>query len=445
MPQFPDVSKSTALYARAGEIIPGRVQLISRRADQFANGVSPVYAQRAKGARFIDVDENQFVDWVNAVGAVILGHADDVVDGAVIEQIRRGSLYTLNSPLELELADELIATIPSAQMVRYTKGGGEACAVAARIARGATGRDKILICGYHGWHDWYQAANYGVDPVSGEYPFAGIEPIGVPAGLAGSVVPFKYGDLNMLEDLLKQHAGETAAIMMEPCRSEPPPAGYLEGVQALARAHGVILIFDEVSCGWRQAIGGMQQVTGVIPDMTVLAKAMSNGYPMGAVVGAREVMAPAARMFISSSYWSDNIGLVASLTTIRELKRRDSARRFDEIGESLRRALNQALADAGLGGACRGFSSNPMLAIQSPQGVDPRKANTLFIQEMARRGIHCSLSFKATLAHTEEDIRVTAAAATEALKVVKDAIDHDRFGQLLVVDLKKEPFRRQVA
>ena len=189
----------------------------------------------------------------------------------------------------------------------------------------------------------------------------------------------------------------------------------------------------------------MQQVTGVIPDMTVLAKAMSNGYPMGAVVGAREVMAPAARMFISSSYWSDNIGLVASLTTIRELKRRDSARRFDEIGESLRRALNQALADAGLGGACKGFSSNPMLVIQSPQGVDPRKTSTLFVQEMARRGIHCSLSFKATLAHTEEDIRVTAAAATEALKVVKEAIEHDRFGQLLVVDLKKEPFRRQVA
>ncbi|MCB1233354.1 MAG: aminotransferase class III-fold pyridoxal phosphate-dependent enzyme, partial [Verrucomicrobiae bacterium] len=207
-----------------------------------------VYAQRAKGSRFIDVDENEYIDWVNAVGAVILGHADEAVDDAVKEQIDRGSLYTLNSPLELELAEELCATLPSAEMVRYTKGGGEACAVAARIARGATGRDKILICGYHGWHDWYQAANFGVDPESGEYPFAGIEPIGVPKALAGTVIPFSYGNLTQLAELLEQHGGEVAAIMMEPARSTLPPADYLAGVQALARAHNVILIFDEVSC-----------------------------------------------------------------------------------------------------------------------------------------------------------------------------------------------------
>ena len=232
--------------------------MISRRADQFANGVSPVYAQQAKGSRFIDIDENEYIDWVNAVGAVILGHADDVVDGAVVEQIRRGSIYTLNSLLEIELAEELVETIPSAEMVRYTKGGGEACAVAMRIARGVTGRDKVLICGYHGWHDWYQAANFGVDPESGEYPFAGIEPIGVPKALAGTVIPFVYGDTEMLASLLDEHAGDVAAIMMEPARSELPPDGYLESVQALAKEHDVVLIFDEVSSGWRYRIGGIQ-------------------------------------------------------------------------------------------------------------------------------------------------------------------------------------------
>ena len=363
MTHFPDVSRSQELYKRAGELIPGWTQLISRRADQFARGVSPIYAQRAKGSHFIDVDENEYIDWVNAVGAIILGHADEVVDGAVKEQIDRGSLYTLNSPLEIELAEELCKTIPSAQMVRYTKGGGEACAVAARIARGTTGRDKILICGYHGWHDWYQAANYGVDPESGDYPFAGIEPIGVPHALAGSVIPFTYGNLEMLEALLKQHAGDVAAIMMEPARSELPAAGYLEGVKALAQQYEVILIFDEVSCGWRQAIGGIQSIVGVTPDMTVVAKAMSNGYPMGAVVGSRAVMEPAARMFISSSYWSDNIGLVASLTTIRELKRRDSESRLRETGEKLRSALNGAIAASGLSGRCAGIFANPYVAL----------------------------------------------------------------------------------
>ncbi|MEZ4706815.1 MAG: aminotransferase class III-fold pyridoxal phosphate-dependent enzyme [Caldilineaceae bacterium] len=439
-----DTTRSQDLYRRAGELIPGWTQLISRRADQFARGVSPVYAQRAKGSRFIDVDENEYIDWVNAVGAVILGHADDVVDGAVKEQIDRGSLYTLNSPLELELAEELCATLPSAEMVRYTKGGGEACAVAARIARGATGRDKILICGYHGWHDWYQAANFGVDPESGEYPFAGIEPIGVPKALAGTVIPFTYGDLAMLEQRLDEHHGEVAAIMMEPARSALPPAGYLQGVKALAHARDVILIFDEVSCGWRQAIGGIQSIVGVTPDMAVVAKAMSNGYPMGAVVGSRAVMEPAARMFISSSYWSDNIGLAASLTTIRELKRRDSETRFQAIGEKLRSALNAALADAGLAGRCIGLHSNPVVSIETPAEVDARKISTLFIQEMARRGVHTYMSFKATLAHTDTDIELTAAAATEAFGIIKSGLENDTLDQLLAADLKKEPFRRLV-
>ena len=444
MPKYPNVSRSLDLYKRAGELIPGWTQLISRRADQFARGVSPIYALRAKGSRFIDVDENEYIDWVNAVGAIILGHADEVVDRAVKAQIDCGSLYTLNSPLEIELAEELCDTIPSAEMVRYTKGGGEACAVAARIARGTTGRDKILICGYHGWHDWYQAANYGVDPESGEYPFAGIEPIGVPKALAGTVLPFRYGDLTMLEALLNQHDGEVAAIMMEPARSELPPAGYLEGVKALAHKHHVILIFDEVSCGWRPAIGGMQSVVGVTPDMTVVAKAMSNGYPMGAVVGSRAIMEPAGRMFISSSYWSDNVGLTASLTTIRELKRRDSERRFNEIGEKLRTAINGALAEAGLAGKCAGLAYNPYVALDLPPGVDPRKVSTLFIQEMARQGVHTYMSFKATLAHTDEDIVQTAAAATEAFKMIKAGIDQGNLDSLLVSDIKKEPFRRLV-
>ncbi|MCX6048077.1 MAG: aminotransferase class III-fold pyridoxal phosphate-dependent enzyme [Chloroflexi bacterium] len=444
MSTYPDVSRSLELYQRAGELIPGWTQLISRRADQFANGVNPIYAQRAKGSRFIDVDENEYIDWVNAVGAVILGHADDVVDSAVKEQIDRGSIYTLNSPLEIELAEELVNTLPSAEMVRYTKGGGEACAVAARIARGTTGRDIILFCGYHGWHDWYQAANFGVDPESGEYPFAGIEPIGVPKALAQTVLPFSYGNLTMLEALLDEHQGEVAAIMMEPARSELPPTGYLEGVQALAKKHDVVLIFDEVSCGWRQSIGGIQKIVGVTPDMTVVAKAMSNGYAMGAVVGSRAVMEPAGRMFISSSYWSENIGLVASITTIRELKRRDSETRFREIGEKLSAVLNQTIVAAGLKGACVGLHSNPSVSLEAPTGVNPRKISTLFIQEMARRGVHTYMSFKATLAHTDHDIQQTADAAYGALSVIKSGLENNNLDTLLVADLKKEPFRRQV-
>lgn len=442
--RYRGVQRSLDLYRQAGEVIPGWTQLISRRADQFAHGVSPIYAREAKGSRFIDVDGNEYLDWVNAVGAIILGHADDAVDDAVVEQLRKGSIYTVNSPLELELAFELNATVPSSEMVRYTKSGGEACAVAVRIARGTSGRDLILFSGYHGWTDWYQAANFGVDPESGEYPFAGIEPIGVPRALEGSAIPFSYGDLAMLEGLLQQHQGEVAAVMMEPMRSELPPAGYLEGVVDLARRYGVILIFDEVSCGFRMAVGGVQEYLGVTPDMTVFSKSMSNGYPMGAVVGSRAVMEPAKRMFISSAYWSDTIGLVASLTTIRELKRRDAQARFEQIGENLRTALNRALADAGLAGACTGVYANPVLSLELPEGMDGRKVATLFIQEMAKRGIHCQLSFKATLAHSEDDIAQTGAAATEALQVIRAGFEAGDLDSLLESDLKKEPFRRLV-
>ena len=439
-----NVTRSLETYRRAGELIPGWTQLISRRASQYAFGVSPIYARSAKGSRFIDLDGTEYIDWGNAVGAVILGHADDVVDSAVKSQIDRGSIYTLSSPLEISVAEELIDTIPSAEMVRYTKGGGEACAVAVRIARGSAGRDKILFCGYHGWHDWYQAANYHVDPESGEYPFAGIEPIGVPKALADTVAPFAYGDLDDLENLLEANRGEVAAIMMEPLRSELPAPGYLEGVQTLARKHDAILIFDEVSCGWRLSIGGAQKYLGVTPDMTVVAKAMSNGYPMGAVVGSREVMEPASRMFVSSSYWSDNIGLVAALTTIRELKRRDSETRFQEIGEKLRAGLTDALTASGLTGACTGLQTHPALTIELADETLRRKVNTLFVQEMAKRRIHCSTSFNLTLAHNDTDIQQTTEAATEALRVIKRGLDASNVDSLLECEIKKDPFRRLV-
>jgi glutamate-1-semialdehyde aminotransferase len=357
--------------------------------------------------------------------------------------VDRGSIFTVNSPMELDLADVLVETIPSAEMVRYTKGGGEACAVAVRIARGTTGRDKILFSGYHGWHDWYQAANYLVDPESGEYPFAGIEPIGVPRALAGTALPFGEGDLNGLERLFYENKGEVAGIMMEPMRSNLPPEGYLEAVKELAHANDAVLIFDEVSCGWRIAVGGAQEYLGITPDMTVVAKCMSNGYPMGAVVGSREVMEPASRMFVSSSYWSDNIGLAASITTIGELKRRDSATRFNEIGEGLKASLNDAIESVGISARCEGNWTNPHITVDVPDDSLRPKVNTLFVQEMARRGVQCSTSFKASLANSAEDIRMTAEAASEALGIVMKGLEGN-LDDLLEVDVGREPFRRLV-
>lgn len=435
--------KSMELYERAGELIPGKTQLVSRRASQFAEGVSPVYAEHAKGSRFLDVDGNEYIDWVNCVSAVILGHSDEVVNSAVKQQIDDSSLFTVNSPMEVELAELLVDTIPSAEMVRYCKGGGEACTVAIKIARGNTGRDKILFSGYHGWHDWYQSVNYLADPDTGEFPITGIEPIGVPKILAGTALPFTYGDLNNLEQLFEENKGEVAAVMMEPLRSGIPPEGYLESVQHIVRANDAILIFDEVSCGWRTRIGGIQEYTGVTPDMSVFAKAISNGFPMGVVVGSRDVMELAGRMFISSSYWSDNVGLAASLATINELKNRKSVSEFELLGEKMRTAMQGAIDSVGVPANVRGWHYRCAVNFDLPDDSLMPKVNTLFIQEMARRGIHCNIGFTPTLAHTDEDIQRTADAAEDTFKVVQRALEGE-LDNLLDVDPKREPFRRFV-
>ena len=439
MYEYKGVKRSMEIYEEAGKVIPGYTQLRSRLASGFAQGVSPVYADRAKGSRFTDVDGNEYIDWVNAVSAIILGHHDDVVDDAVKEQIDRGSIYTVNSPKEVELANELIDTIPSAEMVKFSKGGGDACAAAARIARGATGRDIILFSGYHGWHDWYQSANYL------DFPdlVTGVGTRGVPKALAGTAIPFGEGDIDRLAMLFERHKGEVAAGMMEPIRSTDPPEGYLEAVKQLCHDNDAILIFDEVSCGWRIAIGGAQEYYGITPDMTVVAKCISNGYPMGAVVGKREFMEPAEDMFISSSYWSDNIGLTASIATIRELKRRDSPARFKEIGENIRAAMKEAIADVGISADVVGLFKSPALHIDLPDESLRPKVTTLFIQEMAKRGVHTSGGFMATLAHTDEDIRITADAAREALEVVRDGLEGG-LDELLEAEERREPIQRIV-
>ena len=439
----PNVARSLEIYERARKLIPGVTQLISRRPTRAALGHSPIYAERAKGCRIWDVDGNEFVDWYSAVGPIILGYANDVVDDAVREQIARGSVYSIVHESSVALAELLVRLVPSAEMVRYAKGGGEACTVAVRIARGVTGRDKVLLCGYHGWHDWYLAANLGSERLSGHL-FNGIDPIGVPSALEGTALPFEYGDLDQLEDLLKANADEVACIIMEPMRTELPPEGYLQGVRALADKYGVVLIFDEVSCGWRAALGGVQELLGVTPDMTVFAKAISNGYPMAAVVGSRRVMEPMARMFISSAYWDDNIGIAAALATIQELERLDAPAIFERVGASLRQRVEDAARETGCPARCVGVSAHPGIRFDVTPEQAPKVA-TLFLQENARHGVILAGGMFFNTAHDDETaLDRTEAAVRESFAVIADGLQHDRLDELIECELVEESFRRLV-
>ena len=436
-PRAHDVSKSYALWERANRVIPGGSQLISRRPYAFANGVAPVYAQRGKGSRIWDDQGVEYVDYGMSVTSAILGYADDVVDEAVIEQIGKGTTYSLNSEREIELAELLIERIPCAEMVRFSKGGGESCGIAVRIARGATGRDVVLFSGYHGWHDWYLAAGHLEAGAFDPFAVPNIQPTGVPKALRGTSIPFPWGDIEPLERLLEQHRGQVAAIIMEPILlGEPPPEGYLASVRELATRENVVLIFDEVTTNFRYSATGIQEFVGVVPDLACFAKAISNGYAMGAVVGRRWVMEPASNMFVSSTYWSDLVGITAAITTLREIERRNVPGQLADYGERLQSGMREVLDEMDLPVEISGLPATPGFTFSDPFDAEATKTlNVLVAQETAKRGVLFNAHPRHSSAHSDHDLGMTLEAYRDALGVVKDALARDSVDDVLEASL----------
>jgi len=291
------------LYRHARTRIPGCAQLLGKRPEQFLPEGWPAYYQRAEGCTVWDLDGRAFLDFTsNGIGTCLLGYADPTVNAAVTACVARGSMCTLNSPAEVELADRLCAIHPWASKVRYARTGGEAMAIAVRLARAATRRSTVAFCGYHGWSDWYLVANLGaIDALSGHL-LPGLDPDGVPRSLHGSALPFRYNQIAELEQIVAEHGSSLAAIVMEPMRHESPRDDFLVQVRALADRTGAVLIFDEITSGWRTRFGGLPLALGVDPDVAVFAKAMSNGFPMAAIIGREGVMDAAQETFVSSSY-----------------------------------------------------------------------------------------------------------------------------------------------
>ena len=315
-----DISNSLEMQERARQLIPGMTQLLSKRPDMFSLGVWPGYYSKAKGAEVWDLDGNRYIDMsICGVGANILGYADPDVDAAVQRAVRDGTSCSLNCPEEVELAEILCNLHPWAELVRYARSGGEAMAIAIRIARTHTRRDKIAFCGYHGWHDWYLAANIGTGNALGEHLISGLSPVGVPKGLMGTAYPFRYNHLEELEDIVAKHGDDLAAIVMEPIRNEQPNPGFMDRIRKLSHEAGAVLIIDEISAGFRLCTGGAHLVVHeTTPDIAVFSKALGNGYPMSAIIGKRDVMQAAQNTFISSTNWTERVGPVAAIATMKK-------------------------------------------------------------------------------------------------------------------------------
>ena len=410
---MPRTLSGPELWEEAKTKISCGTGLLSKRAHLFDPQTWPSYFSRAKGASIWDLDGKRYTDFTGGVGAILLGHADDEVNAAVKRRVNLGSYATLASPDEVKLADVFLDLHPWAGKVRYARGGGEALGLAVRIARAATGKSGVAFCGYHGWSDWYLAANLNDDAALDGHLLPGLQPLGVPRELAGTAVPFRYNDPASFQAAMQKLNGKLAAVVMEPMRGEFPREGFLQNVLAACHAAGAVFVLDEVTSGWRFGFPGAAPVLGIEPDIAVYAKAMSNGYPAGAIVGKNAVMDAANHSFISSSYWTDGVGTAAALACIQKMQREDVQNDVWSLGQQLHLGLRElASRYPALGLKIGGMPCSPALAFGNPS------AKPLMIRHMLQRGFLMSSQLYVTWSHTQANLSSMLSAFDETLAIL---------------------------
>jgi glutamate-1-semialdehyde 2,1-aminomutase len=411
------------LYTYAKEQrIPGGTQLLSKRPEMFAPDQWPAYFREARCCELWDLDGRHYYDFsINGVSACLLGYRDPDVTSAVTRRLNLGSMSTLNPPEEVALADKLCELHPWAEHVRFARSGGETAVIAVRIARATTDRSLVAICGYHGWHDWYLAANLGESDELRGHLLEGLDPLGVPTELRGTSFTFTHGNLDEFEAILQDHGDRLAAVIMEPGRYHAPPPGFLEAVRDGAHRHGALLIFDEISIGWRLEHGGSHLRYGVNPDIAIFSKALGNGHPIGAVIGTRPAMSGAHNSFISSTQWTESVGPVAALATIDKLKRSRATEHVAHIGSRAQHCWRELGHKHGLPVDVEdGYPCLPHFTFEHELLHELR---TLYAQWMLQRGILGGTAFSPTMAHTDALMDMFTEAVDEVFAQIAEALD----------------------
>lgn len=384
------------LWKRAKNVIPGGNMLLSKRAEMFLPDQWPAYFSRTQDCRVWDLDGREYIDMsIMGIGTNTLGYNHPEVDEAVRKTIDAGNMATLNCPEEVYLAERLVELHPWADMARFARSGGEANAIAIRIARAAAGRGKVAFCGYHGWHDWYLAANLGDQTRLAGHLLPGLEPNGVPESLRDTIYPFTYNRFDELEAIVRDQ--DIGVIMMEVSRNEKPRDGFLHKVRELAIQKGIVLIFDECTSGFRESLGGLHKVYGVDPDMAIFGKALGNGYAITATIGRREVMQAAQTSFISSTFWTERIGPTAALKTLEVMERTRSYEQITRTGMDISAGWDRLAAKHGLKISISGLSSMTGFGIAGPNALAYK---TLITQEMLAKGYLASTGLYVCTEHT---------------------------------------------
>jgi 3-aminobutanoyl-CoA transaminase len=408
------LEESNRLHQEALDLIPGAILGI-RRPYNFVVGEYPIFFRQAEGGRVIDVDGNEYIDMLCAYGPIIIGHREKEIDDAVVNQIRqKGFCMSLTQEIQNQLAQKLKDLIPSCEKSVFVKTGSDGTTAAVRIARGYTDRLKILRCGYHGWHDWCVEVKGGI-----------------PDKVYEDVHEFEYNDLDQLEDLMKKHGSQIAAIMMTPIghplahKVELPEPGYLEGVRSLADQYGSVLIFDEIRTGFRINLGGAQKEFGVTPDLSVFGKAMANGYPIGAVVGKREIMdVLIKKVFLSSTFFPNSLEQVAALKTIEIMERDKVLDAVQDKGLKFAGKIEKIIADSPIDCTFSGSPWMPYITFNRDPNQLYKKLRTEFYTQLIRRKVFLQPYHHGYIAyrHTDQDLNYAAAMIAESLNELKPLI-----------------------
>lgn len=420
---------SDAALTRACKSIPLGSQTFSKSAIQLPAGETPYFLSHGDGGRVWDVDGNAYVDLGCGLLSITLGYRDPDVDAAIRAQLNSGISFSLATELESQLAERLIEIIPCAEMVRFGKNGSDATSGCIRIARAATGRDRVAVCGYHGWQEWYIGATSRNK--------------GIPEAVGALTHPFPYNNLGALHSLLKQYPGEFAAVIMEPMSTVEPVPGYHAELAALARQYGAIFILDEVVTGFRYSLGGAQEYFGVTPDLAAFGKGMGNGMPISAVVGRADLMAEMGEVFFSSTFGGETLSLAASVAVIDKMRREPVIDKLWQTGQRLATEVTARIAKYDLQNVFTLCGKAPwtLATFQDHPAARKEAIRTLWMREMTRHGVLTLGSHNICYAHDDADIAAAVAAWDQALSAVRTSLDSGALEENLTCPVIEPVFR----
>jgi glutamate-1-semialdehyde 2,1-aminomutase len=432
------INKGQKLLKKALKIIPGGNQLLSKRSEVFLPGIWPVYYKKAKGCKVWDLDNNVYFDFAGmGVTSCVLGYSNDTVNKSIIKGLRSGSMCTLNATEEIDLAEEILNTHKWADMAKFCKSGGEACMVAIRIARAFTKKNNIAFCGYHGWHDWYLAANLSNKKNLDNQLLKGLETKGVSLTFKDTIQPFFYNNIESLEKIFQNKKNDIGIVIMEPMRGMKPTNNFLNKVKSLAKNNNAILIFDEITSGYKDNYGGIHLKLKVNPDMAIFGKSIGNGYPISAIIGKKKIMEMSQETFISSTMWTDKLGFIAAKSTLKILNRLKINKIISKYGTRIKKGWIKLAKKNKIKISVSGLNSILYLKFEYPNNLE---ITTFFTQEMLKKGFLAGSQVATCYAYSNEIIDKYLKEVDKVFCKIKHCVNKGKFP--LKGDIKHSTFRR---